>query len=207
MNNGRDCEHGRRVGNCDSCDLVQAEKRIADLEKECKRLEENLNSKTEIANQLKDSLSESFARELTLKSERDMLAHRLNDVSMACELSNRMLEKTVSERETLVSQVERWKSEYIGEVRKHVRLHNEVYSGAFSGRMPEGKIYSEDYLVDDAVNVIESEIGETPHLVEIRANAVLSAADWLSENYPHLANPSCGLLAHYVSRVLRGGEK
>ena len=25
MNNGRDCEHGRRVGSCDSCELVELE--------------------------------------------------------------------------------------------------------------------------------------------------------------------------------------
>ncbi len=34
MNNGRDCEHGRRAWNCDTCDLAQAEKRIAELEAE-----------------------------------------------------------------------------------------------------------------------------------------------------------------------------
>ena len=34
MHNGRDCEHGRRAGNCDSCDLAEAEKSIALLEAE-----------------------------------------------------------------------------------------------------------------------------------------------------------------------------
>lgn len=49
MNNGRDCEHGRRVGNCDSCDLVQAENRIAELEAERDALAtENANLKSDI---------------------------------------------------------------------------------------------------------------------------------------------------------------
>lgn len=30
----RDCEHGRQLGKCDTCDLAEAEKRIAELEKE-----------------------------------------------------------------------------------------------------------------------------------------------------------------------------
>lgn len=34
MNNGRDCAHGRQVGKCDTCDLIDAEKRINELEQE-----------------------------------------------------------------------------------------------------------------------------------------------------------------------------
>ena len=34
MNNGRDCEHGRQVGKCDTCDLIEAEKLINELEQE-----------------------------------------------------------------------------------------------------------------------------------------------------------------------------
>jgi hypothetical protein len=34
MNNGRDCEHGSQVGKCYICDLVDAENRISELEKE-----------------------------------------------------------------------------------------------------------------------------------------------------------------------------
>jgi len=34
MNNGRDCVHGRQVGKCDTCDLIEAEKRINELEQE-----------------------------------------------------------------------------------------------------------------------------------------------------------------------------
>ena len=34
MNNGRDCEHGSQLGKCYICDLVEAENRIAELEKE-----------------------------------------------------------------------------------------------------------------------------------------------------------------------------
>ena len=33
MNNGRDCEHGSQLGKCYICDLVEAENRIAELEK------------------------------------------------------------------------------------------------------------------------------------------------------------------------------
>lgn len=28
MNNGRDCPHGRQVGKCDTCDLIEVEKEI-----------------------------------------------------------------------------------------------------------------------------------------------------------------------------------
>ena len=31
MTNNRDCPHGRRLGDCDTCDLAQAERRIAEL--------------------------------------------------------------------------------------------------------------------------------------------------------------------------------
>lgn len=31
MNNGRDCPHGRQVGKCDTCDLIEAEKEIDEL--------------------------------------------------------------------------------------------------------------------------------------------------------------------------------
>lgn len=31
MNNGRDCAHGRQVGKCDTCDLIEAEKEIESL--------------------------------------------------------------------------------------------------------------------------------------------------------------------------------
>jgi hypothetical protein len=73
----------------------------------------------------------------------------------------------------LVAQVERWKTEYILEVRKHVRLHNKVYSGEYSGRMPEGMIYSEDYLIQNAVEVIEEEIGSNREcLREIQEQAL-----------------------------------
>lgn len=41
------------------------------------RLEKNLINKTNISNQLKDSLTESFERELKLKAERDALAARI----------------------------------------------------------------------------------------------------------------------------------
>jgi len=34
MNNGRDCVHGRQVGKCDTCDLIDAEQRILELEAE-----------------------------------------------------------------------------------------------------------------------------------------------------------------------------
>jgi len=32
MNNGRDCLHGRQVGKCDTCELIEAEKLINELE-------------------------------------------------------------------------------------------------------------------------------------------------------------------------------
>lgn len=51
--------------------------RIAELEAECGRLEANLASKTEIANQLKDGLAESFEERMKLKAERDDFAAKL----------------------------------------------------------------------------------------------------------------------------------
>lgn len=38
MNNGRDCVHGRQVGKCDTCDLIDAEQRILELEAEIEQL-------------------------------------------------------------------------------------------------------------------------------------------------------------------------
>ena len=38
MNNGRDCVHGRQVGKCDTCELIDAEQRIMELEAEVEAL-------------------------------------------------------------------------------------------------------------------------------------------------------------------------
>ena len=38
MNNGRDCAHGRQVGKCDTCDLIDAEQRILELEAQVEQL-------------------------------------------------------------------------------------------------------------------------------------------------------------------------
>lgn len=41
-------------------------------------------------------------------------------------------------------------------------------------------------------------------LNQIKAEAVEKSADWLHSNYPHLANPACGLLTHYAERFKSG---
>ena len=38
MHNGRDCAHGRQVGKCDTCDLIDAEQRILELEAQVEQL-------------------------------------------------------------------------------------------------------------------------------------------------------------------------
>ena len=38
MNNGRDCVHGRQVGKCDTCNLIDAEQRILELEAQVEQL-------------------------------------------------------------------------------------------------------------------------------------------------------------------------
>ena len=40
MNSGSDCAHGRQVGKCDTCDLIDAEQRILELEAKVKQLRE-----------------------------------------------------------------------------------------------------------------------------------------------------------------------
>jgi len=50
------------------------------LQAECDRLDANLASKTEIANQLKDGLAESFEKQMSLKADRDALAVKLAGV-------------------------------------------------------------------------------------------------------------------------------
>lgn len=40
MNNGRDCPHGRQVGKCDTCDLIEAEKEIEALKVQVEQLRE-----------------------------------------------------------------------------------------------------------------------------------------------------------------------
>ena len=52
MNNGRDCPHGRQVGKCDTCDLIEAEKRVEGLEQKNAELAEQVE-------QLKDMLNEA----------------------------------------------------------------------------------------------------------------------------------------------------
>ena len=42
------------------------------------------------------------------------------------------------------------------------------------------------------------------YLNQIKAEAVEKSVDWLHSNYPHLANPVCGLLTHYAERVKAG---
>lgn len=37
MNNGRDCAHGRQIGKCDTCDLIEAEKEIEALKAQLKK--------------------------------------------------------------------------------------------------------------------------------------------------------------------------
>lgn len=37
MNNGRDCSHGRQIGKCDTCDLIEAEKEIDTLKAQLKK--------------------------------------------------------------------------------------------------------------------------------------------------------------------------
>lgn len=41
MNNGRDCPHGRQVGKCDTCDLIEAEKEIEALKAQVEQLRED----------------------------------------------------------------------------------------------------------------------------------------------------------------------
>lgn len=42
MHNGRDCAHGRQVGKCDTCDLIDSEQRILELEAQIEQLREVL---------------------------------------------------------------------------------------------------------------------------------------------------------------------
>lgn len=65
--NERDCEHGRQRGKCDSCDLVKAEQRIAELEKDRDELEVKIiaaeGKRNELAatvNRLRDLLTSAF---------------------------------------------------------------------------------------------------------------------------------------------------
>ena len=42
MHNGRDCAHGRQVGKCDTCDLIDAEQRISELEAQVEQLRDSM---------------------------------------------------------------------------------------------------------------------------------------------------------------------
>lgn len=44
MNNGRDCPHGRQVGKCDTCDLIEAEKEIEALKAQVEQLKDALQA-------------------------------------------------------------------------------------------------------------------------------------------------------------------
>lgn len=39
INNGRDCQHGRQVGKCETCDLIEAEQEISKLEAKISELQ------------------------------------------------------------------------------------------------------------------------------------------------------------------------
>lgn len=56
------------------------------LQKECERLKANLESKTEIANQLKDRMADMFEKSVALQAERDALAARCLALESAGEL-------------------------------------------------------------------------------------------------------------------------
>ena len=43
MNNGRDCVHGRQIGKCDTCDLIDAEQRILELEAQVEQLKQDID--------------------------------------------------------------------------------------------------------------------------------------------------------------------
>lgn len=72
-------------------------------------------------------------------------------------------QKTMEDCTPSAFKAEVWKKEYINEVKKHVALHNQVYSGEF-GIPPEGKIYDANAVATDAVNVIEDEISKHAEL-------------------------------------------
>jgi len=81
MNNGRDCEHGRQVGKCDTCDLIEAEKRIDELEQENAALQaqvEVLKNELTLSTDQNDLLLDEFIRvkHLTDNTEIHQLCER-----------------------------------------------------------------------------------------------------------------------------------
>jgi hypothetical protein len=44
----RDCPHGHQKGKCDSCDLIVAEKRVAELEAKVEALEHRIHEASEV---------------------------------------------------------------------------------------------------------------------------------------------------------------
>lgn len=59
----------------------------------------------------------------------------------------------------------------------------------------------------DRLKQMDSVAKSTPAacLVQVRADAVVDAIDWLSVSYPHLSSPACGLLTYHAERIRQGG--
>lgn len=58
MNNGRDCAHGRQVGKFDTCDLIDAEQRILELEAQVEQLRKPLSALVKVCHDRGGSLEE-----------------------------------------------------------------------------------------------------------------------------------------------------
>ena len=73
MNNGRDCAHGRQVGKCDTCDLIDAEQRILELESQVEQLRDSEAYFKNGMAELQDYIDKMDPELLSLKAKVELL--------------------------------------------------------------------------------------------------------------------------------------
>lgn len=107
MNNGRDCAHGRQVGKCDTCDLIEAEQRIMELEAGQDRVDYFKNEILMLSSQVVDLLDERDQLKALLQAERDnslFMAKRIEQL----EKSNLELAVDLGTKRIEVKEYELW---------------------------------------------------------------------------------------------------
>lgn len=95
---------------------IKAREQRDALAAENARLDSNLSSKTELANQLKDSLADAFEREMNLKAERDALASKLGQIADAWVAAG-CWPDTIEEKQALGAAINRQPDQYMRDVK------------------------------------------------------------------------------------------
>ncbi len=168
-------------------DIERMQQRIAELERE----------KAELLVQVADAFGDGYydgfldGAKHHEKTDCNTDKNYLGDHAMYCsEIAENKKSKRLGivSRQELAAQVEYVKSHF-----------NELIQVA--QRCDSWESFPQEPL-DRAAEALESLPAQC--LNQIKAEVIAKSADWLHSNYPHLANPACGLLMHHAERVKAG---